>query len=453
MVLSDAAPGALVSAWTQESLPLGDRIARARRISVTFGRVYLGIRTTRFLEKRLRPPDMARRWSALHRENAERIYETAVELRGMILKGCQFLGARADTLPPEYVQVLSRLQDRVPPHEPPVIREMVERELGAPIDELFSDFSDRPVASASLAQVHEATLRDGRHVAVKVQYPEIAQLVRSDLSNLRTLFRAVGLIEGDFDLMPLVDELGEMVPLELDFLLEGRNAERVAADLAHRDDVSIPTIVWEHSTRRVLVMSFAPGIKIDDAEALDAAGVDRQRVAQTLVEVFCEMMLGHGFFHADPHPGNLRVDPESGRLVLLDFGLAKELPANFREACVAFAAALLQGDAKAMGHALVELGFETRDGREEAVHEIAELMLHAGQEIRKNGRIDPEIVERLREEIPEHVRKNPIVRIPHHLVLVGRAIALLSGVNAALGARIDFLRTITPYVMGVKGGP
>ncbi len=438
-----------MSGFLQAALPLGDRIARARRIGLTFGRVYLAIRATRFLEKRLRPDDMEKRWSELHRENAERIYETAVELHGMILKGCQFLGARADALPREYVEVLSRLQDRVPPRSPEVIRAAVEHELRAPIEKVFASFSERPVAAASLAQVHEARLHDGRRVAVKVQYPEIAALVRSDLANLRGLFRAVGWLEGDFDLMPLVDELGESVPRELDFLQEGHNAERIAKDLAHRDDVVIPEILWEHSTRRVLVMSFAPGIKIDDVDALEAAGVDRARVATTLVECFCEMMLRHGFFHADPHPGNLRVDPDTGKLVLLDFGLTKELPPGFREAVVEFAAALLKGDADAMGHALVALGFETRDGSEEALHRIAALMLHVGQEIRKNGKVDPEVVERLRDEVPDEIRRNPIVRVPHHLVLVGRALALLSGVTSALGARIDFVRTVAPIVMGV----
>ena len=450
MVVPDDPAGAVVSGFPQAALPLGDRIARARRIGVTFGRVYLGIRATRFLEKRLRPADMDERWSELHRENAERIYETAVDLHGMILKGCQFLGARADALPREYVEVLSRLQDRVPPRAPEVIRAAVEHELRAPIEKVFASFSERPVAAASLAQVHEARLHDGRRVAVKVQYPEIASLVRSDLSNLRGLFRAVGWLEGDFDLMPLIDELGKSVPRELDFLEEGRSAERIAKQLAHRDDLRVPEILWEHSTRRLLVMSYEAGIKIDDVEGLDAAGVDRAAVATTLVESFCEMMLRDGFFHADPHPGNLRVDPDSGRVVLLDFGLTKELPSGFREAVVQFAAALLQGDADAMGRSLVALGFETRDGSDEALHRIAAMMLHGGQEIRKNGKVDPEVVERLRNEIPDEIRRNPIIRVPHHLVLVGRALALLSGVTSALGARIDFARTVAPIVMGVE---
>lgn len=431
----------------RRNLSLAERARRARRISLTFGRIYLGIKANQFVERRLRPHDMAERWSDFNRESARSIYETAVALRGLILKGCQFLGARADVLPPEYVEVLSRLQDRVPAHGFPVVRRTVEHELGAPLEEVFASFSETPIASASLAQVHEARLHDGRRVAVKVQYPEIAALVRSDLANLRVLFRAVGALERDLDLMPLIDELGTYVPRELDFENEARNAETVARMFAHRPDVVVPGIVWEHTTRRVLVMDFVEGIKISDAEGLRAAGVELEPVARILVECFCEQILTHGFFHADPHPGNLFVQPEGPRLVLLDFGLAKDLPASFRQGVLDFVAALIQGRVPLMAHALAELGFETRDGREESLHDVAQVILRVGQELRRQHTLTPETMAELRREIPERVRSNPIVRIPHHLVLLGRVLGLLSGVSSSLGARIDFLRTVAPYAL------
>ena len=207
------------------SLSAPARIYRARRISTTFGRVYLGIRAQRFIARRLEPRDMEQRWARFNRRSAEAIYEAAVELRGLILKGCQFLGSRADVLPPQYIEVLSRLQDRVPAKPFEVVRGIVEQELSDDLENVFESFAERPIAAASLAQVHEARLRSGERVAVKVQYPEIEALVRSDLANLRILFRAVGLVERDFDLLPLLDEIGQHVPLELDFENEGRNAE------------------------------------------------------------------------------------------------------------------------------------------------------------------------------------------------------------------------------------
>ena len=232
------------------------RIYRARRIGTTFGRVYLGLRANRFVARRLAPSDMSRRWRHFHRSSALSVYDTAVELQGLVLKGCQFLGTRADVLPREWVQVLSKLQDRVPPRPYSVVRECVEQELGAGLDELFASFSKKPVASASLAQVHEARLHSGERVAVKVQYPEIAALVRGDLANLRALFRAVGFLERDFDLMPFVDELGTYVPRELNFVNEGHNLETIGRFFKGRDDIAVPRVHWELSTRRVLVMDF-----------------------------------------------------------------------------------------------------------------------------------------------------------------------------------------------------
>jgi predicted unusual protein kinase regulating ubiquinone biosynthesis (AarF/ABC1/UbiB family) len=429
------------------------RAHRARRIGVTFGRIYLGIRAQRFVARRLRPADMPERWRRFHRRSARTIYDTAIELQGLILKGCQFLGSRADVLPREYVDVLARLQDRVPPRPFPVVEATVERELGAELGHFFRSFSPAPVASASLAQVHEAELHSGERVAVKVQYPEIETLVRSDLANVRMLFRAVGLLESDFDLMPLVDELAAHVPRELNFVNEGHNAEAIGRQFRQREDVGVPRIHWELTTRRVLVMEYIDGIKITDLPALRAAGLEPAQVSRLLVEAYCEQILTHGFFHADPHPGNILVQrrPTGGpRLVFVDFGLAKELPPRFRQGAVDFAAALLRGEPDAMAEALLELGFETRHGRPESLAEIARFVLELGQRFRHGVRLEEGFGDRLGREIPDHIRENPIVRVPTHLVLLGRVIGLLSGVNRSLDAPIDLARTIFPYVMGVR---
>lgn len=431
---------------TPRRLGAAERLYRARRIGTTFGRVYLGIKANQFVARRLRPPDMAERWSRLHHDSASSIYEAAVELKGMILKGCQFMGARADILPPEYVEVLSRLQDRVPARPFRVVRRFVENEYKADLDDIFAEFSRRPVASASLAQVHEARLHDGRRVAVKVQYPEIEALVRSDLSNLRTLFRAVGLLERDVDLMPLVDELAEHVPRELDFENEARNSERVAAMLSHRSDVMVPSVVWEHTTSRVLCMEFADGIKVTETERLRKAGIDPDDVVRRLIEVWCEQILLHGFFHADPHPGNLMVEPESGRLVLLDFGLAKELPAHFRESILAFSAALIRGDAEDMVDAFIDLGFETRDGTHDGLLEVARFALEFAQRVRERAWVEERMFARWNDELAGEIRRNPIVRVPGHVVLLGRVLGLLSGVSRSLGSRVDLLPVVLPYV-------
>jgi predicted unusual protein kinase regulating ubiquinone biosynthesis (AarF/ABC1/UbiB family) len=449
VVVPVEAAGAVVS---PRSLRASERIYRARRIGTTFGRTYLGIRANRFIASRLRPADMAERWSKLHHANATSIYETAVELRGLILKACQFLGTRADVLPPEYVEVLSRLHDRVPAKSFGVVAATVEAELGRPLRELFASFEQEPVAAASLAQVHRAVRRDGREVAVKVQYPEIAALVRADLASLRLLFRTVSFLERDFDLMPLVDELRDVIPRELDFENEGRNAERIAGFFAGNPAVRVPAIHWDLSSRRVLVMDFEPGIKVTDAEGLRAAGVDRDRVAAQLVAAYCEQILSRGFFHADPHPGNLLVQPrpEGPRLVFLDFGLAKELPEGFRLGVQEFGAGLLRGEPEQMATALARLGFETRDGSLDGLREIARFVLDSAVRVREQAHVDRELAERLRAELPRRIRENPLVRVPSHLVLVGRVVGLLSGLTRSLETRADLVRAILPYVLGAR---
>jgi predicted unusual protein kinase regulating ubiquinone biosynthesis (AarF/ABC1/UbiB family) len=430
----------------ERALSTPQRIYRAHRIGSTFTRVYLGIQAQRFIARRLRPPDMDARWRAFHRSSAHSIYDAAVELRGLILKGCQFLGTRADVLPPEMVQVLSGLQDRVPARPFPAVRRAVERELGCALDEVFVSFTPQPLASASLAQVHEARLKSGEAVAVKVQHPGIETLVRSDLANLRFLFRAVGLLERDFDWMPLIEELGTQVPRELDFVQEGRNAETLARHLAHRDDVVVPRIHWAHSTRRVLVMERMEGIKITDVEALREAGIDTDRVARILVEAYCEQVFRHGFFHADPHPGNLLVQP-GPRLVFLDFGLAKDLPPGFRRGVVDVAAAVLRGDAEALGAALVGLGFETRNGRPDGVHAAARAVLDAAIQLQDRSYLDRDSARQVGRTLAERLRRDPLVRVPSHLVLIVRVLGLLSGVSHSLGSRVDLVRTLVPWAL------
>jgi aarF domain-containing kinase len=433
-------------------LSVAERVYRARRIGVTFGRVYLRIKANQFIARRLAPSDMAERWSQHHRESATALYEAAIELRGLILKGCQFIGSRADVLPSEYVEILSRLQDRVPAKPFATVRKTVETELRCSLEDIFDQFDESPIASASLAQVHPAVLRSGERVAVKVQYPEIETLVRSDLSNLRVLFRTVGLFERDFDLMPLVDELGSQMPLELNFVHEARNSETVSHFYDDRDDIYVPRVYWEYTTRRVLVSEFIDGFKISDVPSLRAAGLDPDDIMRTLIEAYCEQILARGFFHADPHPGNLIVQPTGTpdgrpRLVFVDFGLAKELPSSFQQGFLELTGALLEGNAERMAQALNDLGFETRRGGIEALHELAKVVLETAVRLRQQSWLDRDVAGEAGQELPRMIRENPIVRVPSHIVLLGRVIALLSGLGRSLEARVDMLQTILPYVL------
>lgn len=379
-----------------------------------------------------------------HRRSAELVYRTATELQGLLVKSCQFMGTRADILPEEYIEVLSRLQDRVPPRPFSVIARVVERELRRPLADIFTEFDRTPLAAASLAQVHRARLRDGREVAVKVQYPDIAELVALDLANFTFFVNILARVERGFDLRMIIREISKYLPLELDFENEASNAERIRTNLAHRSDVAIPQIVREHTTRKLLVMEYLPGIKITEVAALEAAGIDKQSLSALLAEIYCHQIFVDGFFHADPHPGNILVQP-GPRLVLLDFGLSKDFPPAVRIGVAELAGAILCQDRDRIAAAFAALGFRTRNGNSDSLLALGDAFLGRAA---RSGRAfaDRSMVEQINEELPRALRANPIVEAPSDLLLVIRVMGLLSGIGKQLDSRVDLMRLLMPYV-------
>jgi predicted unusual protein kinase regulating ubiquinone biosynthesis (AarF/ABC1/UbiB family) len=424
-------PGRLVRAW--------------RFVSVAWvaARIYAGYKSIQLWSRIAGDARKEERYRRQDGRAARALYRSAVRLQGMLIKACQFIATRADVLPDAWVDTLSGLHDRVPPRPFAAIRERVERELGRPLDAVFAEFDPQPLASASLAQVHAARLHDGRRCAVKVQYPGIEGIVRADLRNLAVILRVLAWLEHDFDFRVLMREAFKYIPMELDFEHEADNCETIARNLAARADVVVPRVYREFSTRRVLVMELIEGIKITDVAALERAGIDKQAVAQKLMEVFCEQVLRDGFFHADPHPGNVMVQP-GPRLVLLDFGLAKDFPPRFRDGIVRLTFSILTVDNAGIAAAFEQLGFRTRDGSPETLITLANLLL--GNTIRR-GRAyaDKQLIEEFSEELPRALRVNPIVEVPADVLLVTRVMGLLSGLGKTLDSRVDLFATIMPY--------
>jgi predicted unusual protein kinase regulating ubiquinone biosynthesis (AarF/ABC1/UbiB family) len=251
-------------------------------------------------------------------------------------------------------------------------------------------------------------------------------------------------LEPNFDFRVLVDEVTKLVPLELDFLNEASNAERMAVCLANRADVYVPPIVREHSTARVLVSEFAPGVRVTDVQGLVRMGVDPKDVARRVSEIFTEMILQHGFFHGDPHPGNILVQP-GPRLVLIDFGLAKSLPSTFREAVVRLTAAIMGGQSREVAAAFRALGFRTKNESDESLAMLGEAFLGFAV---KNGMAyaNAALVQKFNDELPKAMRANPLVEVPGDILLVGRVMGLLSGIGKQLGSEVDPASLLLPYL-------
>jgi predicted unusual protein kinase regulating ubiquinone biosynthesis (AarF/ABC1/UbiB family) len=432
-----------------------DRASRSIAVTALAARVYLPYKAITFREQRLGLKNAEGRRIKHHKWSAQHLYELAIRRQGLLIKFGQVIGSRPDLIPDEYIDVLSRLQDQVPSRPYAVIKEAVEEELKRPIADVFESFEEAPIASASLAQVHRAVLKDGRVVAVKVQYPGIEDIVQTDLANIRFLLRILAVFERNLDFAPIIDEISQTAPMELDFINEGHNAEMVAANF-DRDDVIIPKIYWEYSTRRVLVMEFLDGIKITDLAGLDREGIDHQAVAQLVTDAYCEQLYLHGLFHADPHPGNLFVRPpsvpgEGPKLIMLDFGLCRKLDDRFRLGYARLVHAMFTNNWPEMVSGFMDLGVKVKNPTDAKVY--VELG-RAFMDVSKPGTAyaDRDLTEEVNQRLNKAIRANPIVEIPREFLLIGRMTGLLSGLGKHLDSRVDVAGTILPYATAALEG-
>lgn len=421
--------------------PPHNRLHRFWNAGNMLARVYAGYKLISLVEKRLGHDWAEARRSRHHYWSATRFYETAVRNQGLLIKTSQFLSSRPDVVPDEYVEVLSRLQDEVPPEPFTIIQREVERELGMRLSDVFAEFDGKPIASASLAQVHRAALKDGSIVAVKVLYPGIEHIVDIDLKNITRYVEILNRLDKTLDYRFIAEEMGKMIPRELDFINEGRNAEAIAFNFRGVEDVAVPRIYWAHTTRRVLVMEYLEGVKISDVAGIRAMGIEPADVAKILVVAFSTMLLNHGFFHADPHPGNLMVAP-GPRLVLVDFGQVKEVGPEFRLLFGQMTRALMASNDSLVGQSFRDMGFRTRDDTQDGYTNLGSAYL--GNVIRRMNQLGAAVADRdmMREsyqDVVQVLRDNPVVKIPPDLLFVGRVMGLLNGLGKTLEARTNLL--------------
>jgi predicted unusual protein kinase regulating ubiquinone biosynthesis (AarF/ABC1/UbiB family) len=356
-------------------------------------------------------------------------------------------------VPPEVTDELARLQDRVEPHPFEEVDRQIRHELGRGADQAFASFERAPLASASLGQVHRARSHDGEALAVKVLYPGIERRVAVDLAATRLgLWLFNWLVVPD--LMQVYGELRGTLLGEMDYVREGRAAEEVRANL-QRDPavaarVRIPRIHWETTTRRVLTMEFLEGAKVNDTAALEAWGLDVREVVTWATRAFLHMMLRDGFFHCDPHPGNLLVDRE-GRLGIVDFGMNKRITPGFREAIRKTLLASIQRDANLYVDSLLEVGIIQPGDREAAV-EIARLGFDPRYyNLTPAEAVNIDLGEYLT-EMRTHMKRIRSFRLPDGVVMLGRAMNLLYGLAVELAPGIRPVEVVGPYVLQFLAG-
>ena len=374
-------------------------------------------------------------WELQHRRSANRILGTAAALGGTLIKACQFASTRPDILPVPYIQALSKLQDRVPPHPWSEIAKTIKQELGRSPQEVFEWIEQEPIAAGSIAQVHRARLHDGREVAVKVQYSEIGRIIATDLAVLRRIVKLVARLFPNVQLQPILDYLKETLPLELDFQREAASMAELRTALQHRADVLVPAGIPELCTKRLIVMEFISGIKITDLTALQEAGISPQAVAKLLNDVFAEQVFRLGILHADPHPGNLFVQP-GPKLVLLDHGLTVHLKPTLVHALGEMVQALLVADFERLTKALAEAGLQL-----DKEVDISTLLQLVG--VLLSGEQDTSAIDT--SAIGQQLG-NSIGHIPVDLIMMGRALGLLDGITKQLDPSLDALEIITAYI-------
>jgi ubiquinone biosynthesis protein len=354
-------------------------------------------------------------WDRAHAAAAEQIRRLALALEGGLIKAAQIGGARADVLPRPFIDKLSQFHDEVPPRPFAELAPVIEAELGAPLGEVFASVEQRPLGAASLAQVHRARLRDGSDVVIKVQYPEARRIFPLDLKMMRRVAGLIQRMQSSLDLRSLANEVTRFIEMELDFRREAQSTERLGRILAARPEVRVPRIYAEHIRDRVIVMEYLDGIQVTRTEALRAAGHKLSEVGRRVGEIYGAMLFEYGFFHGDPHPGNLLVLGD-GRIGLLDFGLCKELPADFARLVAQMMVAALIGDSAAALAAAAALSFDIEEIRPD---HLRSLMLGV------MGDSDGDDLARV-------LGATRIRRIPSDFALVLRTMLLLNGLSHRL---------------------
>ena len=396
---------------------------------------------------------------------ARRFHALAIDLGGLMIKVGQFMSSRLDVLPPVITKELEGLQDEVPSVPFAQMRVRAEEELGMPLERAFSSIDERPLAAASLGQAHRAVLTDAlaedtglREVVVKIQRPGIDRIVDVDLRALRKVggwLSRVALVRDRVDMPALVEEFAATSLEEIDYLHEAANSERFAQEFGGGGGVAVPEVVWERTTRRLLTLQDVTAIKINDVDALRAAGIDPSEVAARFAAVMFDQLFDDGFYHADPHPGNVFVTPLPGavdvgppawRFTFIDFGMMGEVPPNLRRGLRRVLIAAASRDGKGLVDGIRDIGVLLPSADtvqlERAMTQL--FSRFGGMGFAELQEVDPREFRAFAVEFGDVVRALPF-QLPENFLLIVRAMSLTSGMCSALDPAFNIWDAVEPY--------
>ena len=397
------------------------------------------------------------RWRGI----AQRFRRLALKMGGLLIKLGQFLSVRVDVLPPEVTAELSGLQDEVPPESLDDILAVIAAEFGRPIEQVFDRFAPEPEAAASLAQVHKARLPSGEMVVVKVQRRHIETMVETDLAAIGMAVKWLKLyrpIARRVDLDRLFGEFAATSRAELDFIAEGKNAEHFAADFADDDGIYVADVYWDYTTRCVLTLENVASIKITDFEDIEAAGVSRAQVARRLYDTYLKQIFVNNFVHADPHPGNLFVNPlgsasdfgadnpRSFQLIFVDFGMVAIIPERLRASFRDYAIGVGTRDSHRIVQAYVDAGILLPGADRRRIEEATDMMMQRlwGVSMGQMRDIAFDEAEYFMREYRDLVYEMPF-QLPADILFVGRAVGILSGMATSMDPNFDPWSATIPF--------
>ncbi|MCY7406853.1 MAG: AarF/ABC1/UbiB kinase family protein [Alkalinema sp. CAN_BIN05] len=378
------------------------------------------------------------------RKIAVDVRETLLDLGPTFIKVGQLFSSRADLFPSEFVDELSKLQDQVPAFSYDQVVSIVEADLGKPINVLYRHFDPIPLAAASLGQVHRAQLLTGEEVVVKVQRPGLKKLFAIDLEILKGITRYFQ-NHPDWgqgrDWMGIYDECCKILWEEIDYLNEGRNADLFRRNFRDESWVKVPRVYWRYASPRTLTLEYLPGIKISHYDAIEAAGLDRKKIAKLSAQAYLQQILEGGFFHADPHPGNLAVSPEGG-LIFYDFGMMGQMKSLTREKLMGTFFGIAQKDADRVVESLVDLGALVPTSDLGSVRRSVQFMLDNFMD----KPFESQSVGAISDDLYEIAYGQPF-RFPATFTFVMRAFSTLEGVGRGLDPDFNFMEVAKPFAM------